>query len=197
MNIAVLGAGHIGGTIGKKWIQAGHAVTFGVRDPHDPQLPTRLGQAARFASLDAAIESGEVVLFAIPGPAMDAAIQENAPALGGKIIIDAANRMGGAAMNSLETFARYAPSAQVFRAFNSIGWENFENPQFGDTQADLLYCGPDGPARASVERLIDAVGLRPIWVGGADQAALVDSLTRLWFSLTKGRGRHLAFKVLF
>lgn len=31
--IAVLGAGHIGGTLGKKWSVAGHEVRFSVNDP--------------------------------------------------------------------------------------------------------------------------------------------------------------------
>lgn len=202
MEIAVLGAGNIGGTLGKKWALAGHTVTFGVRQPDDPKLHSWIaesGAKAQAATLAAAIERGEVVLFAIPGPTMEAAIQEHAQALHGKIIIDAANKVGGAVMNSLEAFARYVPTAQVFRAFNNIGWENFEDPRFGDLSADLLYCGPDGPVRASVEQLIGAVGLRPVWLGGPEQAGLVDAVTRLWFTLANGRGmgRHLAFKVLF
>ncbi len=32
--IAVLGAGNIGGTLGPKWIAAGHQVVFGVNDPN-------------------------------------------------------------------------------------------------------------------------------------------------------------------
>ena len=32
MKIAILGAGNIGGTLGKKWLKAGHEVIFGVRD---------------------------------------------------------------------------------------------------------------------------------------------------------------------
>ena len=36
--IAVLGAGKVGGTLGKKWLAAGHEVTFGVRDPGSSRL---------------------------------------------------------------------------------------------------------------------------------------------------------------
>jgi predicted dinucleotide-binding enzyme len=32
MNIAILGTGNIGGTLGTKWAAAGHTVLFGVRD---------------------------------------------------------------------------------------------------------------------------------------------------------------------
>ncbi len=101
-------------------------------------------------------------------------------------------------MNSLATFATHTPSAQVVRAFNSLGWENFANPQFGSVQADLFYCGPSGVAQAQAEQLIADVGLRPVWVGGPEQAPLVDAIAGLWFALALGqrRGRHLAFKLL-
>jgi 8-hydroxy-5-deazaflavin:NADPH oxidoreductase len=84
------------------------------------------------------------------------------------------------------------------RAFNSLGWENLADPDFDGTQADLLWCGPDGDPGALVERLITDVGLRPVRVGGLDQLSTVDMLASLWFALAlgQGHGRHLAFKVL-
>ncbi|MFL5690344.1 MAG: NAD(P)-binding domain-containing protein, partial [Ktedonobacteraceae bacterium] len=33
LHIALLGAGNIGGTLGRKWIAAGHTVAFGVNNP--------------------------------------------------------------------------------------------------------------------------------------------------------------------
>jgi hypothetical protein len=47
----------------------------------------------------------------------------------------------------------------------------------------------------AVEALIDAVGLRPVYLGD-DQADTLDGLLPVWFTLSKLRGRHLAFKVL-
>ena len=84
------------------------------------------------------------------------------------------------------------------RAFNSLGWENFDDPDFGGVQADLLWCGPDGSAAVLVEELIADVGLRPVRVGGLDQLATVDMVASLWFALALGQGwgRQLAFKVL-
>jgi predicted dinucleotide-binding enzyme len=125
-------------------------------------------------------------------------IQANAAQLDGKIIIDAANRMGGGGpLNSLATFKSHAPHAQVFRAFNAYGWENFANPVYNGIQADLFYSGPDGAARQTVEQLIEEIGLRPIRLGDAEQAGLVDSVLTLWFTLVQqGKGRNLAFKLL-
>jgi predicted dinucleotide-binding enzyme len=108
MNISIIGAGNIGGTLGRKWAAAGHTVVFGVRDP----------QAEKVQALLAQIE-GEVT----------------------------------------------APSTH------------------------------SGQAVAS---LITDIGLRPIYIGGLEQADLLDKLTRLWFTLAlqQGRGRHLALKLL-
>lgn len=46
--------------------------------------------------------------------------------------------------------------------------------------------------------LISDVGLRPVYLGGAEQMGLLDSIASLWFALAFGqkKGRHLAFKVL-
>ncbi len=127
---------------------------------------------------------------------MDETITSYAAQLDGRIIIDAANRLGGGPMNSLATFRERTPRARIFRAFNSLGWENFADPLFDGVPADLFYCGPGGGS--VIEQLIAAVGLRPVYAGGVDQVGLVDSVGALWFALALGQGigRHLAFKVL-
>lgn len=201
MNIAILGARSIGGTIGKALAKAGHRITFGVRNVDNPELKalvTSLGPSVTAATIANAIEQGEIVVFAIPGAAMDATITAHAAALAGKLVVDTTNRMGAPVSNSLATFAAQAPSALAFRAFANMGFENFANPRFGEERADLFYAGADGDARLKVEQLITDVGLRPIRVGGIDKAAVVDTVGRLWFTLAheQGMGRQLAFKVL-
>jgi hypothetical protein len=199
MKIAVLGAKIIGGTLARKWAGAGHQVMFGVRSVGNPEtlaLARELNAAVGTAA--EAVAFGQVVVFAIPGGAMGETIAANAAALDGKIVIDAANRMGGGPMNSAAAFSTHAPGAQVYRAFNSVGWENFDNPMYGDIQADLFYCGPAGAGQAVVEGLIRDAGLRPVRVGGLDQVGLVDMIGGLWFALAygQGMGRNVAFKVL-
>ncbi len=201
MQIAVLGARNIGGTLGKKWARAGHTVVFGVRNVDNPEvqeLVNSLGENASVNTIANAIAQGEIVVFAIPAAAMDETIATYAQALDGKVVIDTTNKFGTPVMNSAATFAARTPGAQVFRAFNSLGWENFENPQFGDVQADLFYCGPEGEAQVQVEKLIADVGLRPIRVGNLDSIQLVDAVAGLWFAMVRGlgKGRHVAFKVL-
>jgi predicted dinucleotide-binding enzyme len=203
LTIAVLGAGNIGGTLGRKWAGAGHQVAFGVQDPngkHAQALRSDLGDKVIIGSIAQVLNSNpDVVVMALPGAAMDATIAEHATQLDSRIILDTANRMGGGGpMNSFATFQQHTPRARVFRAFNTLGWENFANPEFEGISADLFYCGPEGDARTAVEQLITDIELRPMYLGGVEQVGLVDAVGSLWFALAlgQGKGRQLAFKVL-
>jgi predicted dinucleotide-binding enzyme len=201
MNIAILGAGNIGAAIGKKWIEAGHSVAFGVRDAGSPKTQAALiaaGGQARALSIDAVLEAAEVVLFSLPWAVVAEVAREHARGLDGKTLIDASNNFAGPVINNLEALRKAAPRAHLFRAFNSLGWEHFADPRMTGAQADHFYCGPDIPAREQVEMLIDQVGVRPIWVGDHEHVALVDHLGALWVHLAfrRGMGRRIALKLL-
>jgi predicted dinucleotide-binding enzyme len=198
-NIAVIGSGIIGRTLATRFAQAGHAVTFGARTPDNPDLAAfAAGIGARVTSVPAAIDGAHVVLLAINGPAVAEAVPAFGTLLDAKIVIDATNHVGGPSMNALAVLAEHAPGARLFRAFNSLGWENFADSSYGEDDGDMLYSGPDGQARTTVAELIDATGLRPIWVGDNDKARLVDDFVALWFTLAfeRGWGRNLGFKLL-
>ncbi|HWE81621.1 MAG TPA: NAD(P)-binding domain-containing protein [Gaiellaceae bacterium] len=186
MNIAVIGRGNIGSTLGAKWAAAGHDVTFGVRSPDNPGT----------TSIATAVEDADVVVLALPGAAAGDLVNSLGEKLGGKVVIDATNDVTGS--GKLHALEELADGAHPVRAFNTLGWENFADPVVGGVRADLLFGAEDGHAREVAERLISDVGLVPVWVGGVDTFDLIDNLTRLWFSLAlrRGLGRRLAFKVL-
>jgi 8-hydroxy-5-deazaflavin:NADPH oxidoreductase len=197
--IAVLGAGTVGATLARKWAAAGHRVILASRDPEAAALrELATGIGASTATHATAVAAAEVVVVALPGNAVASVAAALGSALDGKVLIDAGNNIGGTEMNSIGTLTRHAPVAIPARAFNSLGWENFAEPDFDGIPADLLWCGPDGDAGALVETLVADVGLRPVRVGGLDRLPVVDMLANLWFALAleQGRGRHLAFKVL-
>lgn len=202
MKIAVLGSGKVGGTLGAKWARAGHEIKFGVRDPEEKRRHTDPDWASfniLFLTVADAIRDSDVVLFAVPTAEVAGIIASHGSYLDGKILIDSTNDFRSDQMSKVNELVAAAPSAKVFRAFNSLGWENFENPMFDGVQADLFYCGPkEGDASVTVKALIEEIGLRPIQIGDLDKIAIVDSIVRLWFSLAVdlGLGRHLAFKTL-
>jgi predicted dinucleotide-binding enzyme len=193
MRIGVIGAGNIGGTLASALGRAGHEVTVGVRSPEGREV-----ENAAVASPADAISGAEAVILALPGPAVEAFLREHGPALDGVVVIDAANSVGGPGpSHHADAFARHAPGALMVRAFNTLGWENFADPTFGDERSDHYWCGPE-EARDTAERIIADVGLRPVRVGGPEAIDVVEGVLRLWFSLMREHGgrRHLGFKTL-
>lgn len=97
MNIGIIGAGKIGGALGRVRVGQGRPVVFGSRNPAGGEIQSllaRAGNPARAASVAAAIGASDVVVFAIRGGAMAETVAQHAAALQGKIIIDATNVVG-------------------------------------------------------------------------------------------------------
>src|SRR4051794_36530249 len=193
MHVAIIGAGNIGGTLATALARAGHEVTVGVRDPGG-----RIVEGAAVSGLADALVGAQAVVLALPGPAVEPFLAEHGPALDGVVVVDAANSVGGGGpAHHAAAFAEHAPGALMVRAFNTLGWENFAEPAFGDEVADLFWCGPEGRASEVAEQLIRDVGLRPVRVGGPEAIDTVDALLPLWFTLMRAHGtRRLAFRAL-
>jgi predicted dinucleotide-binding enzyme len=131
MDIAVIGTGKIGGTLGEKWRQAGHHVVYGSRHPADDGPG-----GAPVVTVGEAIAGAQAVLFAVPGAAVGEVVNEHAAALAGKVVIDATNQMGTPVFNNRDVIAAAAPGAHYVRAFNTLGWENFAEPR---PDVDLFF----------------------------------------------------------
>lgn len=188
MKIAVIGTGHVGGTLGQRWRAAGHEVVYGSR------AGSGTGQGEiPVVPVGDAVTGADVVLLAVPGGAVAGVVAANAASLAGKIVIDAANRFGELEVNSRAVIAAAAPGAAYVRAFNSLGWENFADPPAGT----VLFFAADPGARPVAEELITAVGLEPIFAGDAVACGTVDALAPLWFALVQHNGgnRRVALRI--
>jgi 8-hydroxy-5-deazaflavin:NADPH oxidoreductase len=189
MRIGVIGTGHIGGTLGTKWLAAGHEVVYGSR-----RASGEGPGGAPVRTVGDSLADAEVVALAIPGGAVADLVAEHGAALASTIVIDTANRMGAPEFNSRKAIAAAAPTALYVRAFNSLGWENFADPLPG---AELFFAADPG-ARVVAQDLITAVGLRPEYVGDPDASGIVDSLLPLWMAVVRQHGgnRRLAFRIV-
>jgi 8-hydroxy-5-deazaflavin:NADPH oxidoreductase len=185
MKIAVIGTGNIGGSIGSRWLKAGYEVVFGSRGTSRPGPG-----GAPVLAVGAALEGADVVLLAVPGPAVPDVIGTHREALAGKVVIDAVNRIGQPEFNSRSLL----PDARYVRAFNTLGWENFADPLPGTS----LFFAADPAARPVAEELISAVGLDPVFLGDAGASGTVDSLVSVWFALVQQHGgnRRIALRAV-
>ncbi|RYZ75886.1 MAG: NADP oxidoreductase, partial [Proteobacteria bacterium] len=69
--LAVIGAGWLGGTVGKAWVKAGYEVMFSSRHPEELQaLIDGLGENASVGTLSEAAQFGSILLFAVPGSSL-------------------------------------------------------------------------------------------------------------------------------
>jgi predicted dinucleotide-binding enzyme len=200
MQIAVIGAGAIGRTLSQRLAQGGQTVTVGVRTPQSAQRD-EIDPRVQIATVAEAFAAAEAVIVAIPGAQIPAFAREHGGRVVGKVVIDATNDVTGGtggSLNHLDAWGADASGATVARAFCSVGWENFEYPDFGGTTATLFWCGPDGPAGETVEAIIRTVGLDPVRIGDLSAAGTLDGVARLWFQLafSQGMGRRLAFRLL-
>src|SRR5437763_626466 len=117
MNIGILGAGNVGGGLGKRWAANGHEILFGVRDPQSYTveiLMNSMGETARAGTMREAATFGEVVVLAVPWVAVSEVLRETG-SLAGKILVDCTNRTApaapGGAPSGAEEVARLAPGA--------------------------------------------------------------------------------------
>ena len=165
--IAVIGSGIIGRTLATRFAQAGHTVTFGARTRGNADLAAFAQQiGARVTDIGTAIDATDVVLFAINGAAMSEAVPAFGARLGGRIVVDATNHVGGPSLNSLATLAEHVPPPGC-PGLNSLGpgAELRRCPSTGGRPGERSMTrppvfGPEGESRAVVAELIGATGLR-------------------------------------
>lgn len=197
MKIAVIGAGKVGGALGKLWAGKGHEIVFGAPDPKSAKLAALLasiGGKARAASGADAASFGEVVVLATPWAATEAALRSLDGRLAGKILVDCTNPLApdlsglvvGTDDSAGEQVARWARGAKVVKAFNTIGAANFADPTFAGQAASMFVAGDDAGAKAVVSGLAAELGFDPVDAGPLLAARWLEPLAMLWI--------HLAFK---
>jgi predicted dinucleotide-binding enzyme len=209
MKIAIIGAGNLGGALGRAWAKAGHSIIFGVRDPAGgktkPPL-AEIGSAATSMVVPDAVRSGDVVVLATPWDSVPDVITAMGD-VNGKIIIDCTNPLFlnaegslslslGSSTSGAEEIHRLAPQARVAKAFNTYGWENFENsnyPGYGDLKPVMFYCSDDDEAKEAVEKLAKDLGFEPVDTGGLGMARSLEPLALMWIRLSVRRGRNPNF----
>jgi 8-hydroxy-5-deazaflavin:NADPH oxidoreductase len=209
MRIGILGAGNVGGTLGKLWAAKGHEIVFGVPNAADLKYKDLVKPAqgkACVGTVKDAASFGEAVVLAVPWPAAADAIKA-AGDLGGKVLVDCTNPLSpdlsslvvGTTNSAAEEVARWAKGARVVKAFNTIGAKNFGNPKFGSETASMFICGDDGDSKAVVASLARELGFDVVDAGPLWASRMLEPLALLWIHLALRQGLGStghAFKLL-
>ncbi|MFZ4621953.1 MAG: NADPH-dependent F420 reductase [Bacteroidota bacterium] len=207
MNIGIIGAGNIGGTLGRIWSAKGHSIIYGVRNPLAPRVQTVLEESdhkATAMSVKEAATRSDIIVLATPWEAVgEVAFQ--IVGMTGKILIDCTNPIKpnpewplAQGSSAAEEIAKRLEGFRVVKAFNTIGAGNLSDTTFGSVHADAFICGDDAEAKKIVSELAKQIGFDAVDVGGLRSAEMLESLAKLWITLAynQGIGPNIAFKLL-
>jgi predicted dinucleotide-binding enzyme len=178
MRIGIVGAGMIGSTLSKLWVDAGHEVRLASRHPENLQpLIARLGKRASAGTPAEAAKFGEAVMLTVPLAAVSDLARDVAPLLVGKVVLDTGNayeqRDGEAArqasrhpQGSAGWAAAMFPGARWVKALNTVYFKVLESEAHreGD-RVGIPLAGDDPEALETASRLIRDAGFDPVIVG--------------------------------
>ncbi len=180
MKIGIIGAGNIGGNLGKHFAKAGHQVMFSSRHPEKlKHLVKEAGSNSSAGTVEEAAKFGEIILLAIPFGQVPAT-RKKIGNLTGKILIDANNyypqRDGNmpekemTQKNLLESewTESYFDGALVLKAFNSISYVTLAEKAFPEKDEERLaipYAGGDDGSISIFEHLLNDIGFDGVHVG--------------------------------
>lgn len=203
MRLGIIGAGHVGGTLGRLFEAQGHDVRFGVRDPASESgggLPH-----SRTVSIAEVAAFGDVILLATPWDGTANALEAAGP-LTGKTVIDCTNPILpdlaglsiGTTTSAGEEVAKLVPAAKVVKCFNTLGYTNFASPAFDGVKASMFFCGDDTGAKLIVSELGNQLGFDMIDAGPLSQSRWLEAMAMLWIGMAHkyGGSQRSAFKLL-
>jgi predicted dinucleotide-binding enzyme len=198
MQVAIIGAGKVGTTLGTRFAAAGHSVVYGVRNTADPKHAA----LDNLASVADAAARADVIVLTTPWAAAQAAI-ESAGDLTGRILVDATNPIGpgmvlthGITDSGAEQVSRWATGARVVKAFNTIGMEVMANPAFANGRSVLWHCGDEVDACETVAALGESIGFEPVRLGPLARARFQEPAALVWITASASLGREFSWGVL-
>jgi predicted dinucleotide-binding enzyme len=186
MKLGVIGSGRVGGNCAAQAVKGGHEVMLSfARDPSKLQgLADELGAAASVGSPREAVESGDLVILAVPWGAIPEAL-EQAGDLAGKIVIDTTNQFGsGPKPEPGQTAASFnasrMPRARYTKSFNTLtsAFQAEAAGRDGDEKVVQWIAGDDREAKRVVAQLIKDMGYVPVDFGGIEGCEVMEAPRR-------------------
>jgi predicted dinucleotide-binding enzyme len=204
MKIAIIGSGNVGGALAQKFIKAGHTVLIGAKLPLSDKsikLATQIGED-RFTSIENAVRQCDVIVLATPAP-MAAEVAQSLGDTTGKVIIDTMNVVMGRGpagfSNTSDAILANTATQEVVKCFNTTGFNNMLDPQYGEFAIDAFVAGDSEKGKAIASQLALDAGFGACYdVGGNDKFQLMEQFAFFWINLAmlKGQGRDIGFKLL-
>ena len=172
-NLSIIGTGNMGQAIASVAAKGGHSVQ-------------QLGQGD-----DTAI-SGDVVVLAVPYPAVADVIATRGSQLAGKVVVDITNPLDFDTFDSLVVpadgsaaaeIAAALPDSTVLKAFNTTFAGTLAAGTVGPLTTTVQIAGDDADAKSTLAAVVTSGGLRAIDAGSLKRARELEALGFLQLTL--------------
>jgi 8-hydroxy-5-deazaflavin:NADPH oxidoreductase len=208
MNVTIIGTGNMARGIGKRLVAGGHDVTV---------LGKESGAAERAAGdlgADGSAKAGrsgdaiadDVVVLAVYYPDAKAAVEQYGDGLSGKVVVDITNPVNESIdglvippdSSAAQELAASASGARVVKAFNTTFARTLSEGSVAGQPLDVFVAGDDEEAKATVSKLAEDGGLRPVDAGPLKRARELEAAGLLHMSVQGplGTGFGSALKIV-
>jgi 8-hydroxy-5-deazaflavin:NADPH oxidoreductase len=139
--------------------------------------------------------TGDVVVLAVPYPAIADVLGTRADSLAGKVVVDITNPLDFATFDSLTVapdgsaaaeIAAALPQSRVLKAFNTNFAGTLAAGSVGPLPTAVLIAGDDAAAKALLAGIVTAGGLRAVDAGSLRRARELEALGFLQLTLAAG-----------
>ena len=173
-HLSILGTGNMGQAIASVAGKGGHTVQL-------------LGQG----DTDTPI-SGDVVVLAVPYPAISTVLGQRADQLAGKVVVDITNPLNFETFDSLVVaadssataeIAAALPQSHVLKAFNTNFAATLASGTVGGSTTTVQIAGDDADAKSTLAGIVTSGGLAAIDAGSLSRARELEALGFLQLTL--------------
>ncbi|MBD8059208.1 NADPH-dependent F420 reductase [Cellulomonas sp. JH27-2] len=139
--------------------------------------------------------AGDVVVLAVPYPALDAIVEAYGDQLAGKVVVDITNPLNFETFDSLVVpagssaaaeLAAKLPSSRVLKAFNTNFAATLASKQVGGLPTTVLVAGDDADAKQALVDAVVAGGVAALDAGMLARAHELEALGFLQLTLAVG-----------
>ena len=173
-HLSIIGTGNMGQAIAAVAGRGGHTVQL-------------LGQADSQTEV-----TGDIVVLAVPYPAVSAVLAERGESLAGKVVVDITNPLNFETFDSLTVpadssataeIAAALPQSRVLKAFNTTFAGTLAAGTVGDLTTTVLIAGDDADAKSTLAGVITSGGLKAIDAGSLSRARELEAIGFLQITL--------------